>query len=211
MEQKQALEKIKKLLSLSDNNPNEAEAKSAMLMAQKLMSKYDISLDDTKDEKAEFMIARCTHKWDMGFRIPLSTVISENFRVENFLSNGTVCFFGHRLDAEIAKETFNYAYSFINTMANRAYNTAKKEGRSTKGVYNSYAQGFILGLKQEFDKQCKALKIITPEDVKEEYLNMSSSWKTKSHRNQSTIDFGAYMSGVNDGKQFMSKKQIQQG
>ena len=43
------IEKIRKCLELANNNPSEEEAKSAALMAQKLIAKYDISMADVED------------------------------------------------------------------------------------------------------------------------------------------------------------------
>ena len=46
------LNKIKNLLDLANNNPNENEAIAAALKAQELMAKYNIELDQL-DEKKE--------------------------------------------------------------------------------------------------------------------------------------------------------------
>ena len=210
MKQEQALDKIKKLLALSENNPSEGESKAALLKAQKLMAEYDIAMEDMENsETAENLIVYCEHKWNFGYRKALASVISKNFRVETFISKQQVCFFGHRLDAEIAKNTFETAYRVINTLANRAYYSAKADGRETVGVYNSYANGFIFGLKQALDAQCTALLIVTPEDVKTEFKEMTSGWKVRSRKLPPHSDYSAYMSGVADGKSFLGKKQIQ--
>lgn len=47
------IEKIKKCLELANNNPSEEEAKSAALMAQKLLAKYNISMSDVEDVSSE--------------------------------------------------------------------------------------------------------------------------------------------------------------
>jgi len=49
MTQEQVIEKIKKLLALAAS-PNEHEAKSAMEMAQRLMSEYSVGINDTVEQ-----------------------------------------------------------------------------------------------------------------------------------------------------------------
>ena len=47
------LEKIKKVLELSKNNPSAAEAESALLMAQKLMVQYNLTMEDVEGTTQE--------------------------------------------------------------------------------------------------------------------------------------------------------------
>jgi len=66
MERKQIIDKVVKLMALSENNSNSAEAKAAKNMAAKLMAKHDISVIEAK-EKPQFgenqrMLARKNHK-----------------------------------------------------------------------------------------------------------------------------------------------------
>ena len=48
------IEKIKKALALANNNKNPNEAQAAMLMAQKMMAKYHIEMQEVEEgEEAE--------------------------------------------------------------------------------------------------------------------------------------------------------------
>ena len=60
---KKIIDKIVKLMALSDNNPNEAEALSAKNMAGKLMAEHDIDIQMLSDaEKPEFETEEVTLK-----------------------------------------------------------------------------------------------------------------------------------------------------
>lgn len=47
------LKKIRNLLALAGNNPNENEAHAAACKAQELLAKYHLSMSDIKEEKSE--------------------------------------------------------------------------------------------------------------------------------------------------------------
>lgn len=213
MDRERAIEKIKACLNLAnpDGNDAEGEMQAAILTAQRLMAKYGISEEEVKEhpESIEYATEICQHKWDMGFRIPLGNVLASNFRCELFLRGKNITFLGHTLDARICRETFEAAYSFIMRKANQAYNRAYQLGKPTKGVFNSYTKGFILGLKEGLDAQSTALMVITPPDVTAKFKEMSANWgEYKSHRRRERRDAETFEEGRRDGKQFLSKKAI---
>lgn len=57
MDKKQIIDKVVKLLALSENNTESAEAKSAKNMAAKLMAKHDIHIMET-EQKIDFEISK---------------------------------------------------------------------------------------------------------------------------------------------------------
>lgn len=208
------LEKIKKLLALGDasKNNSEEEAQSAMLMAQKLMAKYDISAEEVigNEEEISYSHETCEHKWDYAYRIPLAQVLAKNFRCMLYLRGKSIVFMGHSSDAKVCKATFEFAYQFIMRKGNALYNKRYALGEVTKGVFNSYARGFIAGLQEAFDAQCQALAIITPQDVIDEFKNMSKGWNTKRGKGLDATDAGCYHEGRRDGKEFMNKKKLKE-
>lgn len=208
------LEKIKKLLALGDasKNNSEEEAQSAMLMAQKLMAKYDISAEEVIGNKEEISYSHetCEHKWDYAYRIPLAQVLAKNFRCMLYLRGKSIVFMGHSSDAKVCKATFEFAYQFIMRKGNALYNKRYALGEVTRGVFNSYARGFIAGLQEAFDSQCQALAIITPQDVIDEFKNMSKGWNTKRGKGLDATDSGCYYEGRRDGKEFMNKKKLKE-
>lgn len=210
------LDKIKGLLALGDTNRNdsEEEAKAAMLKAQQLMAKYDISAEEVEGENEEqYSHEMCEHKWDYAYRIPLAHILSENFRCMMYVHGKKIVFMGHPSDAKICKITFEYAYQFIMKKGSAIYNKRYSMGMKTKGVFNSYAHGFLAGLKEAFDVQCKALAIVTPKDVIDEFENLSKNWAHKKTKNiaEDVTSSEVWNEGHQDGKSFMKKKSLESG
>lgn len=212
MVNEQVIEKIKKCLALANNNPSEAEAQAAMLQAQKLMAKYNISVEITDEAEAiSYSQEKCVHRYDAAYRKPLASVIADNFRCRYFLQGSRIVFYGRATDAAIAKEVFEYAYEFAMKEGNKLENKAYAEYGSARGVHSSYTAGFIKGLKDALGAQCTALMIITPQDVKDTFAEMSKNWGTArgGFRLNSGIDRDAYNRGVQDGKTVMNGRRIE--
>jgi hypothetical protein len=182
MEEK-IMNKIKNLLDLANNNPNENEAIAAALKAQELMAKYNIELDqlDNKAETREIVetIYRETGKHDMKkWKYGLAVIIAKNFRCKHyFLGRSDVVFYGYKEDAKIALQVFTYLYEIGNKFAIRKYNEVKKTGGDTRGVMNTYLIGFRDGVKSVLEKQCTALMIVTPKEVTDQFAIKSANFK----------------------------------
>lgn len=207
------LEKIKGLLALGDasRNNSDEEAKAAMLKAQQLMAKYDISAEEVEGEEEEqYAHEMCEHKWDYAYRVPLSQVLAKNFRCMVYSHGKRITFMGHPSDAKICKATFEFAYQYIQRRGNSIYNKRYSMGYPTKGVFNSYAHGFIVGLKEAFDVQCVALAIVTPQDVIDKFEDMSKDWKRRNAKNiaDDATDIEVWREGRKDGKKFMDKDKL---
>lgn len=212
MTNEQVIEKIKKCLELANNNPNENEAKTALLQAQKLMAKYNVNVEISEGgETIDYAEERCVHRYDAAYRKPLARVIADNFRCKFFYQGGKVVFFGRAVDARIAKEAFEYAYEFAMREGNRLENKAYAEYGTARGVHSSYTAGFIAGLKQALEAQCKALIIVTPQDVKDQFADMSKNWGTArgGFRLNGSFDRDAYQRGHHDGKTVMNGRRIE--
>lgn len=214
MDNKQVLEKVKRLLALSDKTKNnsETEAEAALLKAHELMAKYDITMDEASEEKVTYVHEVCLSKWNMGFRKPLAVIIAQNFRCETYLmgNGGSVVFFGHATDARIAKEVFEYAYQFAMRAGTRIYNKNYQMGKPTRGVFNSYVRGFLMGLKTKLEEQSTALMVVTPPDVKEAFKNMTKDFKHSSAGiRKGYLDHDAYTQGVHDGKTVMNGRRLE--
>ena len=211
MTREDALNLVQKLFNLGDKerNNSDQEAEAAILKAQKLMVKYDISLEEVQEEKGpEYSEEICEHKWDYGYRVPLAQVLSKNFRCELFMKGKSIVFMGHKMDDEICRQTFEFAYKFIMKRGNQEYNRRYEMGYQTRGVFNSYAQGFILGLKRSLDAQCVALAIITPPDVTAKFKEMSEGWKQKTTKMGEATDAETLRKGIKDGERFLQKNKL---
>jgi len=125
------LRKIKGLLSLANNNTNDEEAQSAFMMAQKLMIKHDISMDDvsiTREKSVEDSRAT-VYKKLFWWERKLAAIVAKNFRTKFYYSNkyidGTaqikraIVFMGYDKDVALAKEIYILAYEVINLYSKR--------------------------------------------------------------------------------------------
>lgn len=201
MEQSKIYDKIKKLLSLS-TSPNEHEAQAAMLKAQELMAKYDIQVESVNAE-ITYIAEMAETDGNNAFRIPLGSVIAPNFRCEIFMRGTDILFYGHPEDVKICKEVYEFAYKSILKLSRKRYNQARTAGYDTRGFYTNYQNGFIIALKNAFAKQCTALMIVTPEDVKSSFKEMTDGWsKRKAQTRNMGFNANAYLQGAKDGKEF---------
>lgn len=214
MTNEKILNKIKNLLDLSTSS-NEHEAKAAALKAQELMAKYDINpqsvVDTTSymDEISHIFVnddgKHSMKKW----KILLAPIIANNFRCKFYFFGNSIVFYGYKRDAEIASEVFKFLFVAGNRLAVRYYNSYKKAGKSTRGVMNAYLRGFAAGVKEDLEKQCTALMIITPKEVTDAFEDMTKGWKSKSSKMTSAHDVDAYMAGKKDGKGVSAGRHIE--
>lgn len=218
------VEKIKKLLSLS-GSPNEHEAQSALLKAQELLAKYQLSMSDleiqneTKEEVVEVSVEATLSRTPWKGR--LAIVIAENFRCYSWLVKGHrssyIVFLGNSSDVEICKLTLDFALKFIQRRSNQIGRKLNKEGYSSKGVLNSYGAGFVGGLNAQFSEQKSQnekweLALAQPQKATEIYNGMDFKFKESHVKINKKYEAIGYEDGKNfctnalDGNQTNSKK-----
>lgn len=209
-EKTRMVEKVRKLLALAGNNPSDEEAQAAMLKAQELMAEHDISEESLNDVKEyRYVELPAKHPNNEGFRTSLSVIIGKNFRCKPIMHGTQVYFYGREEDCEVCVEVFNYAYKFAKNRGIGLRNKYRNEGRYHKGVANSYYIGFMSGLKSQFEVQATALMIVTPPDVTENFALAYPVTKNYKHgMKRGYVDGNAYHKGMDDGKNFMNRKQI---
>lgn len=214
------IEKIKKVLELSKNNPSEEEAKSAALKAQKLMAEYHISMSEIEavddiDNIVEKTITIGTgNKW----KYILAGIIAKNFRCKHFYyGNSSVVFYGHEVDAEIAAETFKFLFETGNKAATNYYNKLRKEAAKSgnffngTGIKNSFLSGYLEGIKEELEKQCTALMIVVPKEVEDGYSERTKTFHTMQMSGLKTASYYGSQSreeGRKTGKSAIGSKQL---
>lgn len=215
-EQKEKLiRKIHKSLKLSSNNPNENEAQTALLKAQELMAKYNLSLSEI-DMQEEFgqrkevdtnVVYTGKLKWWMR---KLANIIGDNFRCYWFWSTVNrkhkVQFLGLKEDVEIVKEVYNFAidvieyYSKMYILENMI--SGKEEIERTK---NDYISGFLSGLREKFEEQVNkndwGLILLKDALVEEKYSSMKFR-NAKSSNSSFGGDLGARNEGYKRGRDF---------
>lgn len=208
MNKEQLMEKVNKLLALAGNNPSQAEANAAYAKAQKLIAEYNLNMDEFNADKDEIIMMAATHSNNEGYRTHLSVIIGKNFRCRPMMCGNRVNFVGYKTDVEVCVQVFNHAYKVSHNAGLRLERQYRKEGRSTRGVANSYWRGFMAGIQEVLDQQCRALMIVVPEEVNQE-VNRRSGGEYKGGMRHTGFDSGAYTSGQRDGRNHMSGHYIE--
>ncbi len=211
MTNEKILEKIRKLFELSKNNPSEEEAKSAACMAQELMVKYGIEdaevEDDCKQEEIEEIeLSIPAKKW----KYQLARIVADNFRCKHFYcGRDTLIFYGHSTDVSIAAETFAYLFDMGNKLGNRLVREAKQTKGYADNVYNSCVVGFCEGIREALAEQSKALMVVVPEDVKEQYKERSKDFGTMRTSAVQAYNGSAYRTGKSAGYNAMRRNALE--
>lgn len=212
------IEKIKKVLELSKNNPSIEEAKSAALKAQRLMAEYHISM--TEIEAIEDVENIVEERLDIGtgnkWKYTLSSIIAKNFRCKYFYyGKSSVVFYGYEEDAKIAAMTFKLLFEVGNKEVVKYYQKERQkyideynvrfDGR---GIKNAFLNGYLIGIKEALEKQCTSLMIVVPKKVEENYEKITSN----SHRISSTFRIRVNNEGerAKEEGRIIGKSMIQQ-
>lgn len=208
------IEKIKKMMSLAENNPSEEEAISAALQAHRLMAKYNIHEDDLLEgieDSIESVITAqkhnsCLHSW----RKQLSVIVAGAFRCKAYMYGKDVVFRGYKTDADLALDVYMMLYEIGDKLGSKEYRKQIEDKGTGKGAYNSFVYGFLKGVKDAFDQQCTALMLVTPESVEKDWEKFSSDFKT-SKAKCVRVNKDQYERGYNEGKSVVKSRAIEGG
>lgn len=209
---KDIIEKIKKILALAENNPNENEAVAAALKAQKLMAKFHIEEQELGEEiteknidKLECVVNGKSQKW----KLQLASVLANNFRCRIYLINGNVTFYGYEEDIKICSEVFYSLYNIGVKLSDKAKREARKENGTATGVRNTFCYGFVQGIKSELEKQCTALMIVVPKEVNDSYTEMTKGFSQKKTSIRISSNKRIYDKGFQSGKDAIRSRGIE--
>ena len=211
MNKEALIKKVEKLLSLAGNNPSQEEAQSAMAKAQKLIAEYNLDMNELKDDKREdIVVVRCEHPNNNGYRVTLARILSENFRCKILIVGNRVNFIGYKTDAEVCKRVFEYAYKTARRGGQKKEREARTLTGTGKGVFNAFVSGFCVGVKKVLDEQCRALMIVTPQEVIDELNNRTTGTYKGGMKNYGS-NMEAYLSGKKAGEAHMRSRQLEGG
>lgn len=216
------------MLAISKDQKNDEESQSAFILAQKLMIQYNIdkneveqlSIDSENDVIGEesVTIYKRLYWWERQ----LALIISENFRVKNFLNNNysgrqkkrRIVFYGFGRDLELAKEMYILAYEVIlfhsKNFIDNYYLENPEISRSrymTNSLKASYINGFLEGLEQRFNEQVSALRevyevlVLVPEEVESSYKDYSENFGKSIFSKPNSNIHEAYWDGYVTGKE----------
>lgn len=207
--------KIQHLLNKTvENGATEAEAQQALLLAQKLMAKYNIELEQQTGSKDFKCSLEETKVKPNPRNNALGNIIANSFAVKGIIYGGKWAFFGREANAKAAAEALKFIHKTLEAGIRRvcAEHGLKSSERGAAFYYNAYALGFINGLKEAMAAQTKALCVVVPEDVNNKFnekfpkLNQYRGKGMQYHH-----DRDAYAQGQRDGRSAMDRRSLQQG
>jgi hypothetical protein len=222
-EQLRIIEKVKKMLTLSEGTNSKEEAETAVAMAQRMLSKYNLSIKDLDAYKEK---AECSER---GCRIRTKTLpqwVSSLMSLCMFIYDTqalvssqkgervTVYFIGVEPNNTICLNTFITLYKALDEMT-----LVEHPGLYVADRKTSWQKGFISGLYNKLREQKAAtmaeersLVLVQRnkinEYLQEQYANRLRS--NKPRRNTSAKDSAAYMEGYYCGKDYNIAPQIEE-
>lgn len=210
------IEKVRKLLAKADleKNPSEAEAMAASMMAQRLLAKYNLEIEDVTGKPKEEEISQIIADVGTGnkWKYELAEVIARSYCCKvYYVGHDRVIFYGFKSDALIARRVYMYLFNVGNKLA-RKYIKDYKASRgynAPDGTYNDYTMGFTEGINNELSKQCKALALVIPTKVQTEYKDFSKNFGTMNTAVSGGGNFDAYQQGKTDGKNALNAQYIE--
>lgn len=234
MTKDEVIKKIKKLYVMAERGTPE-ESKNALMLAKKLIAKYNI-------EQLEFNINHgLTEKnintciTDIPARVKLyvdelARIIAENYRCTSYFSvaqgktkkrkgkrvgSYTKCrlaFAGLPTDLSTCLMSFDFANKLCERSERRHYQSSYRKGY--KYQFGTFTMGFIHGLRQAYEEQARTL---VKEDLKYEMVLLKPEallqWEsslgkvTVDYKDFELTDIGAYIEGQKKGYYYGSEKE----
>ena len=211
------IEKVKKLLAKADleKNPSEAEALAASMMAQKLLAKYNLEIEDVTGKPKEEEISQIITDVGTGnkWKYDLAEVVARSYCCKcYYVGHDKIVFYGYKSDALIARRVYMYLFSVGNKLA-RGYvkDYRANHGYCPDGLYNDYVTGFKDGIDKELSRQCKALVLVVPTKVTEAYNDFTKDFGSMNTSVSGGGNRDAYLRGEADGRSALNAQYIEKG
>lgn len=217
------LKKIRKLLALSENNPNEHEAIAAALKAQRLIADNDVSQFELHagDDAQEIVdaVAGVPYK-GQSWRVMLASAVADNFRCRawcnDYHKNGRKTgreqhFYGYEQDARAAGLVYERLAEVGEDLCRRECRRARAQYGTCAGVKNTYLLGFVRGVRAELEKQSQALMIVTPLAVRDSYEEFSAGFGKVGKFQLGAVAISRYDEGLRDGGDAVRAGRLEEG
>lgn len=208
-------DKIQHLLDKTvANGATEGEAQTALLLAQKLMKKYNIAASELgQNEKVEYAFEPCKVKVNPRSKW-MCMIMANSFAVRAIISGNKICYFGYSANVAAAKSALEFAHKVMERGMNKACRDQGLTGTEQAGaslIYNAYARGFLTALKEAMDAQTVALAVVVPDDVNEAFNKKFAHAKAgrKSNMKMGHDQWEAFQAGREDGKTVMNKRSLE--
>ena len=211
-----AAEKIAMLLALS-NSSYEAEARSALLMARKLMAKHKLRLEDIEPQKEKRLVRNLVGIRSTKQSTPWASALAGNMAPQyccrHFIApiknsrTVEIGFIGFEEDFDACRLAYCYAHNCV--MSYCKVIKKNMRGRNTaaeiRQMCSDYGWGFCAGLKAAYDAQTAqhqewGLVMVVPQEVEDEIAAMKKTTYAKPSAGTWGSQFAT--KGYQDGKAF---------
>ena len=206
--------KISKLLALSESsNPN--EAKAALLKAQELMLKHNISMTHM-DHKDRIVIERIDMRPQKPY-IRMAAIIANNFRTKTWFGRNHISFIGYADDVMASSSCLDFLVKKSSSCFSQYIYENGGEGCKSRYygclrvMYRHWMDGFICGLEESFEMRRSnpeyELMVVTPLEVIREYEKLDLF---PSHTGSyNTVKDEAYDAGFKEGMRVIDRRSIE--
>ena len=221
MEKEKIIDKIRKLLELSKNNPNKEEAILALTKARELMFKHNVDMENIKkDDTNYFEKIVQLKKWKNRILFFLM-YLNDAFGTFSLYNEYTkrVYFYGEKEKVLGVSEIFEFLFEVADYLAMKEYRNYLKEYGTGKGIYLSYILGFINGVNNALEKQNREFEeygivIVTSEVLKQQVRKDKNAVEKREKRlfnKNINIDLNreVFDKGYDEGITILDKKQIE--
>ena len=220
MEKEKIIDKIRKLLELSKNNPNKEEAILALTKARELMFKHNVDIENIKKDDTNYFEKIVQLKkwknWIIFFVMYLNDAFG-NFSLYNEYTK-RVYFYGEKEKVLGVSEIFEFLFEVADYLAMKEYRNYLKEYGTGKGIYLSYILGFINGVNNALEKQNREFEeygivIVTSEVLKQQVRKDKNAVEKREKKlfNKNInedLNREVFDKGYDEGITILDKKQI---
>ncbi len=210
MDHERIIEKVRKLLALSQSD-NEHEAATAAAKAQELLAEYNLSLsdipaDDGRCMRATKSAARTRQRLeDWAYLLAGATSVAFDCRYVHFSSGKTV-FIGVGADPEVCAWTYHYLYKTLLRMGSSYLRSSQCRRLRARHSKNAARASYLLGVVHFVSRRLKEQREHAPiteaalVPVKEDAIRAAMpSHQTKEYRPGAVRD-GDVTNGLRDGR-----------
>lgn len=194
------VEKIVNLMKRAKGH-DDAESQSSIALAQRLMLKHNISIEEVKQqsEKSEIKQSHLLMKRVLWWQKMLAANVADHFRCKVMLGHDGLYFVGMNDDADICRVVYDGAAAHIRYRRSQMKDATKEEKRS-------FILGFMAGLDEKLEEQKNyqsteelSLMLLVPKEVTD-FVSQQAP-RTHSVKIKESIDFVAYSDGMIEGKE----------
>ena len=221
MEKEKIIDKIRKLLELSKNNPNKEEAILALTKARELMFKHNIDMENIKKDDTNYFEKIVQLKKWKNWIIFFVMYLNDAFGTFSLYNQYTkrIYFYGEKEKVLGVSEIFEFLFEVADYLAMKEYKNYLKEYGTGKGIYLSYILGFINGVNNALEKQNREFEeygivIVTSEVLKQQVRKDKNAVEKREKKlfNKNInedLNREVFDKGYDEGITILDKKQIE--